>query len=123
MYRKKGNTYILASETAALNAADAEFIRDVLPGEVVMIDEKGIHSDNFLCTKRQQDVFLNIFILLDQTRKLMALVSTIQELWQVESLPRPIRWKQTSSWRTGSREMPLPLGMHWNQEFLLVWLL
>jgi len=49
---KKGNTYILASETAALNAADAEFIRDVLPGEVVMIDEKGIHSDTSLCTKK-----------------------------------------------------------------------
>lgn len=41
---KRGTTYILASETAALNAADAEFIRDVEPGEVVMIDKEGIHS-------------------------------------------------------------------------------
>ena len=47
-----------------------------------MIDEKGIHSI-LSVQKRQQDVFLNIFILLDQTRKLMALVSH-QELWQVE---------------------------------------
>lgn len=41
---KKGNSYILSSETAALNAIDAEFIRDVLPGEVVMINNEGIHS-------------------------------------------------------------------------------
>lgn len=42
---RKNNAYILASETAALNAADAKFVRDVLPGEVVMINEDGIHSD------------------------------------------------------------------------------
>mgnify|MGYP000002603553 FL=1 len=41
---KKGNSYILSSETAALNAVDAEFVRDVLPGEVVMINNEGIHS-------------------------------------------------------------------------------
>jgi amidophosphoribosyltransferase len=46
---KRNNAYILASETAALNAADAEFIRDVKPGEVVMIDEGGIHSDTSQC--------------------------------------------------------------------------
>jgi len=48
---KKGSTYILASESAALNAVDAEFIRDVQPGEVVMIDKDGIHSDTSLCAK------------------------------------------------------------------------
>lgn len=47
---KKGSSYILASETAALNAVDAEFVRDVLPGEVVMINSEGIHSDTSLCT-------------------------------------------------------------------------
>lgn len=47
---KRNNSYILASETAALNAADATFIRDVLPGEVVMIDKDGIHSDTSQCT-------------------------------------------------------------------------
>jgi amidophosphoribosyltransferase len=42
---KRENTYVLASESCALDAVDAEFIRDVLPGEVVMIDKDGIHSD------------------------------------------------------------------------------
>ncbi|NLJ96491.1 MAG: amidophosphoribosyltransferase [Clostridiales bacterium] len=49
---KKGSSYILASETAALNAVDAEFVRDVLPGEVVMINKEGIHSDTSLCTHK-----------------------------------------------------------------------
>jgi amidophosphoribosyltransferase len=49
---KRNNAYILASETAALSAADAEFIRDVRPGEVVMIDDKGIHSDTSLCGEK-----------------------------------------------------------------------
>lgn len=46
---KKDNIFILASETAALNAVDAVFVRDVLPGEVVMIDSEGIHSDCSQC--------------------------------------------------------------------------
>ncbi|MFU0828302.1 MAG: amidophosphoribosyltransferase [Lachnoclostridium sp.] len=42
---RRDNTYVLASESSALDAVDAEFIRDVKPGEVVMINEDGIHSD------------------------------------------------------------------------------
>lgn len=49
---KRNNAFILASETAALHAVDAEFIRDVLPGEVVMIDKDGIHSNTELCTPK-----------------------------------------------------------------------
>lgn len=49
---RKGSAYILASETAALNAIDAEFVRDVLPGEVVMINHEGIYSDTTLCTNK-----------------------------------------------------------------------
>ena len=46
---KRDNAYILASETCALDAVSAEYVRDVQPGEVVMIDETGIHSDKTLC--------------------------------------------------------------------------
>lgn len=42
---KRDNAYILASESSALDAVNAEFIRDVMPGEVVMINKDGIHSD------------------------------------------------------------------------------
>ncbi len=46
---KRDNSYILASETCALDAVDAEFVRDVKPGEIVMLDADGIQSDETLC--------------------------------------------------------------------------
>lgn len=49
---KRENCYILASETCALDAVGAEFVRDVQPGEVVMIDAEGIHSDITLCQQK-----------------------------------------------------------------------
>lgn len=49
---KRDNSYIMASETCALDAVAAEFVRDVLPGEVVMIDQDGIHSDTTLCQEK-----------------------------------------------------------------------
>ena len=43
---KRDNAYILASETCALDTIDAEFVRDVEPGEVVVIDKDGIKSED-----------------------------------------------------------------------------
>ncbi len=36
--------YVLASETCALEALDAEFVRDVQPGEIVIIDKDGLKA-------------------------------------------------------------------------------
>lgn len=49
---KRDNTYFLSSETCALDTVGAEFVRDVLPGEVVTITSKGIESDTSLCQKK-----------------------------------------------------------------------
>lgn len=49
---KRDNSYILASETCALDAVDAEFVRDVKPGEIVMLDADGIQSDESLCSEK-----------------------------------------------------------------------
>lgn len=48
---KRDNAYILASESCALDTVDAEFVRDVEPGEIVTIDANGIRSDKSLCLK------------------------------------------------------------------------
>ena len=37
---KKGDAYLLASETVGFDILDAEYVRDVEPGEIVIIDEK-----------------------------------------------------------------------------------
>lgn len=39
---RDGSGYIVASETAAFSSMKADFIRDVLPGETMMIDDKGV---------------------------------------------------------------------------------
>ncbi|OGO80386.1 MAG: amidophosphoribosyltransferase [Clostridiales bacterium GWC2_40_7] len=39
-----GNSYVLASESCALDSIGAEFVRDVNPGEIVFIGENGLTS-------------------------------------------------------------------------------
>lgn len=46
---KRGSTYVVASEDCALRSAGAEFIRDICPGEMITISEKGITSNRELC--------------------------------------------------------------------------
>lgn len=41
---RAGDSYVFASETSALDAAGAEFVRDVEPGEIVVVDDSGVHS-------------------------------------------------------------------------------
>jgi amidophosphoribosyltransferase len=41
---KLKNAYVIASETCALDLIDAEFIRDIDPGEIVIIDGNGLKS-------------------------------------------------------------------------------
>ncbi len=41
---KLGDSHMLASETCALDIIGAEKVRDVQPGELIVIDEDGVHS-------------------------------------------------------------------------------
>ncbi len=43
--------YIVASESCALDAVGAAFVRDVLPGEIIVIDQNGLRSDTTHCGK------------------------------------------------------------------------
>ena len=52
---RRDQAYFLASETCALETIGAEYIRDVLPGEVVTISpEGGIQSDLSLCLPEEK---------------------------------------------------------------------
>ncbi len=46
---KRGNDYIIASESCAMDSLGAEFLRDVIPGEIVIIDENGMTSNTEHC--------------------------------------------------------------------------
>ena len=41
---KLDDSFVLASESCAFDAIDAEFIRDVRPGEIIVIDKDGLRS-------------------------------------------------------------------------------
>ncbi len=41
---KFGDDYVLASETCAFDTMGAEFVRDIKPGEIIIIDENGTKS-------------------------------------------------------------------------------
>src|SRR5438067_3028868 len=41
---KVGDAWVLASETCAFDLIQAKFVRDVEPGEIVIIDESGLNS-------------------------------------------------------------------------------
>ena len=49
---RRGNAYVLASESCALTSVGAEFIRDVEPGEMVTISRNGVESNKELSTEK-----------------------------------------------------------------------
>ena len=59
---KLDGAYILCSETCALDITSAEFVREINPGEVVIITEEGIESINpFTKTQSRPDLFEYIY--------------------------------------------------------------
>ncbi len=50
-----GDTYVVASETCAFDVVGAEFVRDVVPGEVIRISNDGVLS-SFYCKERSHNI-------------------------------------------------------------------
>ena len=49
------DAYVVASETCAFDVIGATFVREVVPGEIVMIDDTGLRSERF-CTSMQRSI-------------------------------------------------------------------
>lgn len=57
-----GETFIVASETCAFDLLGAEYIRDVEPGEILIFDENGMHSEIFaISSQRKYCIFEFIY--------------------------------------------------------------
>ncbi|MEO8945751.1 MAG: amidophosphoribosyltransferase [Gemmatimonadaceae bacterium] len=52
-----GTGYVVSSETCAIDAVGGTFLRDVLPGELVVIDEHGLRSVQLATGREQLDIF------------------------------------------------------------------
>ena len=46
--------WVLASESCALDIVGAEFVRDIEPGEIIVIDEQGVRSIKPFGRKRER---------------------------------------------------------------------
>lgn len=55
-------TYVVASETCALSAVGARFERDVLPGEILVFDENGVHSNCIHCGEKEKSICIFEYI-------------------------------------------------------------
>ena len=59
--REDGST-VFASESCALGAVGAKFLRDLLPGEIVTVDETGVRSDRSHCGRTQKTMCIFEYI-------------------------------------------------------------
>lgn len=53
--------YVVSSETCAMDTVNAKFLRDVEPGEMVVIDKNGLQSHHFAPSDHKMDVFEFIY--------------------------------------------------------------
>lgn len=54
---KLNGGYVFSSETCALDTVNATYIRDVEPGEMIVVDKKGLHSTILAKAKPRLDIF------------------------------------------------------------------
>ena len=60
--RTKDGIYVVASESCALKAVGAEFIRDVQPGEILVFNKDGIQSRREHCGEKQKKLCIFEYI-------------------------------------------------------------
>ncbi len=53
---KEDGSYVIASETCALDAVDAKFVRDVAPGEIIVFTAEGVKSFTEHCGKAEKNL-------------------------------------------------------------------
>lgn len=58
---KIGDGYVVASETCAFDTIGAEHIRDVEPGELIIINDKGLSSHQVVPSNQKLDIFEMVY--------------------------------------------------------------
>lgn len=58
---KVGSGYILASESCAVDAVNGEFVRDIAPGEIVIINKNGLRSIKYAEEQKQTCIFEYVY--------------------------------------------------------------
>jgi amidophosphoribosyltransferase len=104
---KLGDSFVLASESCAFDMLGVEYLREVEPGELVRIDDKGLHSSRWCEVERKSHcIFEHVYFSRPDTRRMIlnSTPSTSHWLAQVD-VPVPsqaLRGTAPSSWARGA---------------------
>lgn len=90
---KLRDSWVLASETCAFDIMDAEYVRDVEPGEIVFLSEKGIQSFKpFPATKSAMCIFEYIYFARPDSRIFNTSVQKVRRcLGQILAQEAPVQ--------------------------------
>lgn len=81
---KLNGGYVLASETCAFPTIGAEFLRDVNPGEMVVIDDKGLRSEQLAEANLKMDIFEFVYFARHDSHLLGKSVYQVRQNFGVE---------------------------------------
>jgi amidophosphoribosyltransferase len=74
-----GDGYVIASETCAFDTVGAAYIRDVLPGELVVVDERGLTSYQVIEGNQKLDIFEMVYFARPDSMLLGQRVQVVRE--------------------------------------------
>jgi amidophosphoribosyltransferase len=77
------NGYVVASETAALDIIGADFIRDIKPGELVLIEGSKIQSIQILSGKERLDAFEFVYLARPDSRLAGKSIYSVRERYGI----------------------------------------
>ena len=126
---KLGDSWVLASETCAFDIVDAKYVRDVEPGEIVLINENGLVSIKpFEKTASAMCIFEHIYFARPDSRIYNTSVQKVRKNWEgcwpKNVRPTPTWWfrfpiRPTWPQRVTRKNPKFP--MKWGSYAIITW--
>jgi amidophosphoribosyltransferase len=117
-----GDGYVVSSETCAIDAVGGTFLRDVQPGELVIIDEGGPRSVQLAPGKEQMDIFEFVYFARPDSVLLGRRVNEVRRQFGIQLarehpvradvvIPVPDSGVPAAIGYAGEAEIPLDVGL------------
>lgn len=73
------DSYVVASETCAFDTIGADFLRDVEPGEMIVVDENGLRSEQIVKGDQKLDIFEFVYFARPDSMLMGQRVNSVRE--------------------------------------------